>query len=271
MFAILLAALLPFAEPQQPKLTPQQQQKIEQAKASFEIHRQAALRLNEMAQNIHSEADARKFVDGVEEELFGHGGPIQSKLRSFITRSMRRRVAHAEFAAVSDPADLIPEQRVVEVWNEYIREIGAPEDTLVTVAEVHNLRDGMYTGSQRMWNRGGFGQSLWLIPGIYALDGDGRVAGGCRAIEALKILHDMENSFIAVQSARERVQRGVLFSDWVKQPQLDADQPTKTVVLVSQSVPLDLISSCARRYSQEHGQKAYNELMDRLFRELFPA
>jgi len=75
-----------------PKLTRSNNRKSNRPKASFEIHRQAALRLNEMAQNIHSEADARKFVDGVEEELFGHGGPIQSKLRSFITRSMRRRV-----------------------------------------------------------------------------------------------------------------------------------------------------------------------------------
>src|SRR5882762_4141899 len=267
MFAILLAALLPFAEPQQPKLTPQQQQKIEQAKASFEIHRQAALRLNDMAQSIHSEADARKFVDGVEEELFGHGGPIQSKLRSFITRSMRRRVAHAEFAAVSDPADLIPEQRVVEVWNEYIREIGAPEDTLVTVAEVHNLRDGMYTGSQRMWNRGGFGQSLWMIPGIYALDSTGNVAAGCRAIEALKVLHDMENSFISVKSARERVQKGVLVSDPLRQPQPEAAHPISTVVSLAQSPELDLISACARRYSEERGQTAYKELMERLFQE----
>src|SRR6266852_308201 len=100
MFAILLAALLPFADPLQPKLTPQQQQRIEQAKASFEIHRQAALRLNDMAQSIQSEADARKFVDGIEEELFGHRGPIPSKLQSWITHSMRRRVARAEFAAV---------------------------------------------------------------------------------------------------------------------------------------------------------------------------
>jgi hypothetical protein len=267
MFAILLAALLPFADPHQPKLTPQQ---VEHAQASFEVHRQAALRLNDMAQSIQSEADARKFVDGVEEELFGHRGPIQSKLQSWITRSMRRRVARAEFAAVSDPGNLIPEQRVVDVWNEYVREIGAPEDTLVTVAEVHNLRDGMYTGSRRMWNRGGFGQSLWLIPGIYALDSNGKVAAGCRAIEALKVLHDMEDTFISVTSARERVQKGVLVSDWVKQPQPDAGLPTKTVVRLVENPPLDLISSCARRYSQEHGQKAFNELMHRLFQELFP-
>jgi len=181
---------------------------------------------------------------------------------------MRRRVARAEFAAVSDPANLIPEQRVVDVWNEYVREIGAPEDALVTVAEVHNLRDGMYTGSQRMW---GFGQSLWIIPGIYALDSNGKVAAGCRAIEALKVLHDMENSFISVKSARERVQKGVLVSDLLRQPQPEAAQPISTVVSLAQSPELDLISACARRYSEEHGQKAYKELMERLFQELFPA
>jgi len=270
MFPILLAVLLPFADPSQPKLTPQQQQRIEQAKASFEVHRQAALRLNDMAQSIQSEADARKFVDGIEEELFDHRGSIPSKLQSWITHSMRRRVARAEFAAVSDPANLIPEQRVVDVWNEYVREIGAPDNALVTVAEVHNLRDGLYTGSQRMWNRGGFGQSLWIIPGIYALDRNGKVAAGCRAIEALKVLHDMENSFISVKSARERVQKGVLVSDLLRQPQPEAAQPISTVVSLAQSPELDLISACARRYSEEHGQKAYKELMERLFQELFP-
>jgi hypothetical protein len=268
MFAILLAAVLPFADPPQAKIISQQQ--IEKAKASFEVHRQVAIRLNDLAQSIHSEADARKLVDGVEDELFGHRGPIQSKLRSWVTRSMRRRVADAEFAAVSDPANLIPEQRVANVWNEYVREIGAPEEALVTVAEVHNLRDGMFTGSDKMWSRGGFGQSLWMIPGIYALDNDGRVATGCRALEALKVLHDMETSFISVVSARERVAQGVLVSEWVKQKKGDA-QPAKVVVSTSKRVPLDLISSCARRYSQEHGQKAYDQLMERLFEELFPA
>ena len=121
-----------------------------------------------------------------------------------------------------------------------------------------------------MWSRGGLGQSLWMAPNIYALDASGKVAEGCRAIEALKILHDMESSFLSVLSARERVRKGALVSEWVKHPQPDAAQPPKTALRVSQNMPLDQISSCARQYSRDHGQKAYRQLMVRLFRELFP-
>jgi len=245
-----------FAEPQQPKLTPQQQQKIEQAQSKLRDS-PASCPAPERDGSEHSLRSRRqKFVDGVEEELFGHGGPIQSKMRSFITRSMRRRVAHAEFAAVSDPARFdsrTARRRGME--RIYPRDWAHPRIRWSRWPKWHNLRDGMYTGSQRMWNRGGFGQSLWLIPGIYALDGDGRVAGGCPRMRRSRSSRHGELVYRCPERA-ERVQRGVLFSDWVKQPQLDADQPTKTVVLVSQSVPLDLISSCARRYSQEHGQES---------------
>lgn len=265
MLAITLAAFLFFFNPPQVlKVTPQQ---LAQDRVRLEQERQAAIRLNAMAANIHSEADAEKFVDAIAAELSGRQGKIQS----WATRAMRHRVARAEFAAVSDPSNLIPEQRIVDVWNEYMREIGAPEETLVTVAEVHNLRDGMYTGSQRMWSRGGFAQSIWMAPNVYALGADGKVAEGCRAVEALKILHDMEDTFLSVQSARERVQKGVLVSEWIKHPQPEAAPPPKAVLRVSQGLPLDEISSCARRYARDHGQKTYRQMMERLFRELLPS
>ncbi len=62
MMAILLSALLPLADPPQPKLTPRQQQRLAKVRTSFEPHRQTVLRLNDMAGSIHSEADARKLV-----------------------------------------------------------------------------------------------------------------------------------------------------------------------------------------------------------------
>ena len=259
----------------QPVWTPEQQeqirQKTEQMKKSLEPRRKTAVRLNDLAGSLHTEADARKLVDGIDEELFGHRGPVLSEVQLWVTRSKRHRVAHAEFLAASGASGLIPEQRVVDVWNEYVREIGAPEDTLVTVAEVHNLRDGMYTGSQKMWGHGGFGQNIWMMPNIYALNPDGRVADGVRALEALKILHDMENSFLSVRSARERVQKGVFVSDMVQRPQSERPSlPSVELRVASRGVPLDEISSCARQYSRNHGQKAYDQLMERLFHELLP-
>ena len=259
----------------QPVWTPEQQesiqQKMEQMRKSQEPHRQAAARLNDLAGSLHTEADARKLVDGIDQELFGHRGPVLSEVQLWVTRSKRHRVAHSEFLAASGTSGLIPEQRVVDVWNEYVREIGAPEETLVTVAEVHNLRDRMYTGSQKMWGHGGFGQNIWMMPNIYALNPDGRVADGVRALEALKILHDMENSFLSVRSARERVRKGVLVSDMVQRPQPEGPSlPSVELRVASRGVPVDEISSCAREYSRNHGQKAYDQLMERLFHELLP-
>ena len=49
---------------------------------------------------------------------------------------------------------LVPEHRIVDVWNQYVREIGAPDEAIVTAAEIHNMRDGSFTGAQLMWARG---------------------------------------------------------------------------------------------------------------------
>jgi hypothetical protein len=112
--------------PASPHWTPEQQaeikQKQEQIRLQHEPERQEAIRLNDLAANIHSEADARQLVDGVAEQLTHHQHLFWAAL------SIRRRVAHTEYEAVSDPSGLIPEQLVVDVWNEYVREIDAPEE-----------------------------------------------------------------------------------------------------------------------------------------------
>src|SRR5215467_10131295 len=135
--------------PLHPKWTPEQleemKQKAEQARIAREPVRKRAVHINDMAGNIHSEADARALVDAVAEELSGHRHLLWTAL------SIRHRVAHAEWEAISDPSGLVPEQRIVDVWNEYVREIDAPEETLVTVAELHNMRDSTYAGLSRYW------------------------------------------------------------------------------------------------------------------------
>ena len=276
MIAIPLVAALLLGSPQQadvsqPHWTPEQleqiKQKEEQFRRQYEPTRQRAIHINDLAGNIHSEADARAFVDAVAEELTGH------RHMSWTTRSIRRRVAHAEYEAVSDPSRQIPEQRIVDIWNEYVREIDAPEETLVTVAELHNLRDSLYLGaSQYTWKRE-LGQSIWTMPNIYALDADGKVASGCRALEALKIIHDMHDMFQNVRFARERVQKGVLPSEAFQQRQLNPAQPAKAMFssggLHATSIR-NPIQPAVYRYQQEHGERAYQQLLRRLFAELFP-
>jgi len=105
------------------------------------------IKLTTLAERIHSEADAVAFVDKIAEVFAATLPPI------WVTRSVRQQVAHAEFEAVSNPSRLIPEQRIADVWNRYVREIGASEEALVTAAEIHNLRDADFAVSQLWWSR----------------------------------------------------------------------------------------------------------------------
>lgn len=271
MIAIPLVAALLLGAPQQadasqPPLT--QQERIEQAKQKYEPTRHTAIHINDLAGNIHSEADARAYIDAVAEELTNH------RRLSWTTSNIRHRVAHAEYEAATDPSRQIPEQHIVDIWNEYVREIDAPEEAIITVAELHNLRDAMYTSASRtMWKRE-FGQSIWTMPNIYALDANGKVASGCRALEALKIIHDMHDLFQNVRFARERVQKGVLVSDLSKQPEKDPPKlarPVLTVGSLHAMSAFDSVQPFAYRYQQAHGNRAYQQLLRRLFAELFPA
>lgn len=99
----------------------------------------------------------------------------------------------------------VPEQRVVDVWNQYAKEIGAPDDAIVPVAEIHNMRDGSFTVAQLMCARGN--QTIWTMPNGYALGSDGKVAEGCRALEAIRVIHDLEDLFQNLRGARDRLRR----------------------------------------------------------------
>jgi hypothetical protein len=92
-----------------------------------------------LAANIHTQADAREYVDFVADMFEDNTMPL---LRD---DSLLSRISQAEFSAVSDPYRLIPELRLVGVWNAYVETIQAPEERKVTSAEVYNLRDAFWT------------------------------------------------------------------------------------------------------------------------------
>jgi hypothetical protein len=167
--ALVLAAPRMSDPPQQPN--PKSGPTMEHANERYELSRQTAIHLNELAGNVHSESDSREFVDAVAGRFLEH------EYQYWAAQGVRYQVAHAEYEAVAH-SRLIPEQRIVNVWNEYVREIDAPAETLITIAELHNLRDATYTSSRFMWKRKGFGQILWTIPNIYAVDANGKVADG---------------------------------------------------------------------------------------------
>ncbi len=113
---VLPGSGLVFGYPQQ-KSSKTEEQVAAQRQASLllERHRQVAIRMNEVAAHIGSEADARSWM--------------RSRICSLAACLLR---GHAEYEAVSDPLRQIPEQRIADVWNKYVREIGASEEPICT-------------------------------------------------------------------------------------------------------------------------------------------
>ena len=263
---------IPASAPVRPGFSPEQleqiKQKMEQARRQHEPIRREAIRINELAGNIHSEADARKLVDSVAEVLTNH------RHLFWAGKAIRRRVANAEFESASDPAHLISEQHIVDIWNEYVREIDAPAETLITAAELHNFREASYQLNSRYGWKNELSQSIWTMPNVYAVHEDGQLANGCRALEALKIIHDIHEHFINLQAARQRLQRTTGTQESVKEPTKEASISAKPGIawgVLHAGVSADPIRPAVYRYRQEHGSHAYNQLVRRLFDELFPA
>jgi hypothetical protein len=242
------------------QLTPEQQEQIrqkqEQLRISREPQRKEAVRINDLAANIHTEADARKLVDSVAEQLTHH------RHLFWAAENFRHRVAHAEFESVSDPSGLIPEQRVVDVWNEYAREIDAPEEALISLTDLQTFRAADLHFSQHNWQLD-LTQSIWSAPNIYALDAGGNLSDGCRALEALKTIVSMHDQFFRVQFARRAPKQLPTEAGTVKASAFKG----RILLANSTSQP---VHSAAYRYQQEHGVRAYDQLVRRLFDELFP-
>ena len=95
-----------------------------------------------------------------------------------------------------------------------MEKIGAPQESFITPAELHTLRDSQYVSSQELWVRGL--QNMWSMPNIYALGPDGKVAGGCRALEALRVLWDVYSQPDNLRGIRDMTRKGAMLSDTIK-------------------------------------------------------
>ena len=236
---------------------------MQEAQSAYERHKQAAIRINELAGQIRSEADARALVNEIA-DLFAKELPP-----AWASSSIRERIARSEYETVGTSPKLIPEQRVVDVWNQYAREIGAPAEAIVSVAEIHNMRDGSLTVAQLMWARGM--QQIWTMPNVYALGTDGKVANGCRALEAVRVIHDLDGLFQNLLSARDRLRKGIVPSEEFKKRAANPNPQERSVGRLQAHADPNPIRLAEQRYVQEHGAMAHELLLLRLFDELFPA
>jgi len=262
MIALGLIFALIVAAPQQSGSVELQATVQQSAHDEYEQHKQSAIRINELAGRIQSEADATDFVSEIA-GLFAKELPP-----AWASGSIRQRVAHAEYETAGSPAKLIPEQRIVDVWNQYAREIGAPDEAIVSVVEIHNMRDGSFTVAQLMWARGN--QTIWTMPNVYALGSDGKVADGCRAVEAVRVIHDLDDLFQNLQGARDRLRKGIVPSEEVKKWAGNRKAHPQSTAHLEAHADTNPIRPAERRYVQEHGSAAYAQLLVRLFDELFP-
>jgi hypothetical protein len=227
----------------------------------YEMHRQQAIRMNEMAGHITSPQDARRLVDTVA-RMFADVLPPD-----LATRAIRQHIAQAEYESATNPAKLIPEQQVADAWNRFITEIGGPEESRVSAEEIHYLRDGTYTTARLLWPRKEV-QTIWVMPAIYAAEPDGRVAEGCRSLEAIKVLHDLAYEPENLQWARERARKGILFSEVIRQEQKQPPRAERSYGRVSiHTAPPNPMMIARMRYVQERGEAAMAHAVEQLLSE----
>lgn len=265
MFLYWLMFSLVFGYPRQESPKPEELTAARrEASLRYERFRQESIRVNELAAHIGSETDARAYVDAVA-DMFADILPP-----SWATRGIRERIAQAEYEAVSNPLRQIPERRIADVWNKYVREIGASEEALVTPAEIHSMRDAAFAVAEVMWSRG-TNQTAWTMPNIFAVGADGKVAEGCRAVEALRVIHDLDQLFDNLRGARERLRQGVVASDAIKRSLENTKANQKTTARLTARVDTNPLRPAEYRYVHEHGADHLYQVVAMLFEELFPA
>jgi hypothetical protein len=237
---------------------------MRQIAEKWQLMRAHAVAINDLSGHIQSLDDARKLVDLVAAEFSKELPP------KWATRSIRNRIARAEYEAAYDPGSLIPEQHVADAWNDYLQKIGAPPESYVTAAEIHTLRDSYYVTSQLFWVRGN--QDIWTLPNIYAIGTDGKVANGCRALEVLNILWQLANQPEVLPGTRELVKKGELLSDRIKDPSKPpapgSEKPHVSAVSVHM-MPPNPVQQAALQYMRAHGVRALNRAIEDLLKELF--
>jgi hypothetical protein len=225
--------------------------------------RAEATAINDLAGHIQSLDDAKKLVDLIAAHFSKDLPP------KWATRSIRNRLARAEYESAYDPGSLIPEQHIADAWNDYLKQIDAPQESYITAAELHTLRDSYYVTSQLSWARGN--QNIWTVPNIYAIGQDGKVANGCRALEVLNILWKLSNDPEALPWGRELTQKGQLMSDTYKNSSkplaAGSEKGYATFGIVQR--PPNLIEQAAFRYMHDHGARAFNKAIEGLLKNLF--
>jgi hypothetical protein len=218
-----------------------------------------AIAINDLAVNIHSPDDARQLVDLVAAEF---SNELPSR---WATESIRNRIARAEYESASDPGSLIPEQRIADAWDDFVKKIGAPQETMLTAADVHYLRDAQYVSARLSWVN--YEKDIWTIPGVFAVGPDGKVAQGSRALEAIRLLWLLGNNEDDFPGIHAATQKGVLVSDLLKQQPKPGSGQAQGGFAIARLVSFPVQQS-AYRYMRDHGARALDRAIEDLLKNL---
>ncbi len=109
------------------------------------------------------------------------------------------------------------------------------------------------------------------MPNIFAVGADGKVAEGCRAVEAIRVIHDLDSLFDNLRSARERLRKGIVASDAVKRSLENTNANQKTTARLEVRIDTNPLRPAEIRYVREHGAEHFNQFLEMLLEELFPA
>jgi hypothetical protein len=105
---------------------------------------------------------------------------------------------------------------------------------------------------------------------VYALGPDGKVADGCRALEAVRVIHDLDDLFENLRGARDRLRRGIVVSEEVKKRLGQPSPQPHSTARIEAHVNTNPIRPAERRYVQEHGSVAFDQILARLFANCLP-
>jgi hypothetical protein len=222
-----------------------------------------ALRIDELASNIHTPADARRLIDFIAQIFSDELPPL------WTTDSLRSRLAQGEYLAVTNPEKRIPEEHLATTWNAYITTIHAPETSQVTAAEIHNMRDALWVTARIMWSRGG--RNFWAVPSIFATQPDGSLGSACRVVESLRILWDLANMPDNLRGARERMSNNMLMSDLYKRAQQKPPSSSAGRAYLSVGVSSNPVETAATQYIRDHGVVAFSNSVETMLNTLLPA
>jgi hypothetical protein len=235
--------------------------------------RQAEIkRANELAAAIHSQDDARQYVDLLWDLLWKELGFEDSEL---VRREIVGRVAHAEYASAV-LGRLVPEEDVADAVNAYMAQIGGPPEAHVTPAEVHEFRAAMLSNARRTWE----GKSPlmlksppnlrspWNLPNAFAVDAHGDLAPGCRAVEAAGLVHMLTartGQFINLETVRARMSRGILGLQMIEEDRKNRDPSgaaasSHQIAAAGQRLQNE-VNRAFRTYVVQHEPGAYEKLM----------